>query len=117
MIKMTDSEKLKKLNDDVTEVIVMSRLIDDLRHRMNNSIWLLKKLEEKSSEPEILEIIKKDYPVYKLKLKIKDVNVHTARRILSKAIRHNKDWLKEYERRYSKAYQDLQDMVLQGKSK
>lgn len=114
---MTDSEKLKKLNDDVTEVIVISRLIDDLRHHMNNSIWLLKKLEEKSSEPEVLEIIKKDYSVYKLKLKIKDVNIHTARRILSKAIRHDKDWLKEYERRYSKAYQDLQDMVLQGKSK
>lgn len=114
---MTDSEKLKKLNDDVTEVIVISRLIDDLRHHMNNSIWLLKKLEEKSSEPEILEIITNDYSVYKLKLKIKDVNIHTARRILSKAIRHDKDWLKEYERRYSKAYQDLQDMVLQGKSK
>lgn len=114
---MTDSEKLKKLNDDVTEVIAISRLIDDLRHHMNNSIWLLKKLEEKSSESEILEIITNDYSVYKLKLKIKDVNIHTARRILSKAIRHDKDWLKEYERRYSKAYQDLQDMVLQGKSK
>lgn len=114
---MTDSEKLKKLNNDLTEVIVMSRLIDDLRYRMNNSIWLFKKLEEKSAEPEILKIITNDYSIYKLKLKIKDVNIHTARRILSKAIRHDKDWLKEYERRYSKAYQDLQDMVLQGKSK
>lgn len=117
MIKMTDSEKLKKLNNDLTEVIVMSRLIDDLRYRLNNSIWLFKKLEEKSSEPEILKTITNDYSIYKLKLKIKDVNIHTARRILSKAIRHDKDWLKEYERRYSKAYQDLQDMVLQGKSK
>lgn len=59
MIKMTDSEKLKKLNDDVTEVIVISRLIDDLRHCLNNSMWLFKNCKKKVQNQRFLKSLKR----------------------------------------------------------